>query len=72
MIHEIDNALVCEEAHKRTVKECKDKNIVCDLMEDGDIFYTPLAQEIFEKHHEDVEQEMEQNLIDYQLDHKII
>jgi len=59
-----NNADICEEAHKRTVAECKDNDIVCDLMDNGEIFYTPLAQIIFDKHHTEIEQEID--LIDYQ------
>lgn len=59
MNKQFDNADVCEEAHKRTVAECKENNIVVDLIEeDGSIYYTPLAQRIFDRHHEEVETEM--------------
>jgi len=56
-----NNADVCEEAHERTVKECKEKNISLDRKEDSnrEIGYTQESYEIFMRHHTDVENEFE-------------
>jgi len=65
-----DNSYVCEEAHKRTEKECKKKKIKIDKFTKNnkyvDLSYTKEAQRIFDKHFDEVENEFEQNLIDLQ------
>ena len=49
----------CEEAHARTVKECEKKNIVIDNpFFDGEQ-YTDEAQDIFNRHYDEVEHEFE-------------
>jgi len=58
-MNNFDTADVCEEAHKRTVEECKKKGIVLDnpFIDSGDIKYTDEAQVIFDRHFDEVEQE---------------
>lgn len=49
-----DMADLCEEAHTRTVNECTEKNIKIDRIENDEIAYTPEAQEIFDRHYNEL------------------
>jgi len=60
MEKEYDTADICEEAHKRTEQECKEKGIMLDTIDvKGDIRYTEKAQDIFNRHFDEVEEEFE-------------
>jgi len=73
MKKEYDTANICEEAHKRTIKECRKKNITVncegcpDCDETGEMtHYSDEAQDIFNKHFDEIEEEFEKELIEYQ------
>ena len=61
---EFDTADVCEEAHKRTKEECKDKGITLDkpFIEGREQHYTGEAQTIFNRHFDEVEEEFENKI----------
>ena len=40
-----------KQAYKQTVEDCKEQKIIPEIMQDGSIYFTPLAEIIFWKHY---------------------
>jgi len=61
----MDTADICEEAHKRTVRDCKKLKIAHTIIDKkgGDSRYTARAQRIFDRHFDEIEVWAEQNQI---------
>lgn len=62
---EMDTASICEEAHARTVRECKKRGIKHTLYDkkQGEYRYTAQGQRIFDRHFDEVEAWAEQHKI---------